>query len=145
MPSNHGERTVNLISLFWMGFHVLFNLFASQVLRVKSSPGWNGSGANEGFVVVEQIEARSIDPEIAPQHFILWILARSQRLIQRQPIRINLPPVDLLEIARSVHQFPYQLYLASTQAGRVKWYLYPAKLGEASSQVRNYLHPRRLG
>src|SRR5580704_11254547 len=109
-----------------MNFQVLLNLFTGQILWIKSSSRRRQSRTDERFVVVEKIEPRGVDPEVATQRFILWILAHRQRFVQRQSVRIDLSPVDFLETARSVHQLLHQLHLASGQTGGVERHFYAA-------------------
>src|SRR5580700_7696905 len=123
-----------------MRFHVLLNLFASQILRIKSSSRRRQSRTDERFVIVEKIESRGVNPEVAAQRFILWIVACRERLVQRQSVRIYLSPVDFLEKTRSVHQLLHQFHLARGQAGGAERHLYAAELGEPLLEVRNNLH-----
>src|SRR5579863_4157768 len=123
-----------------MSFHVLRNLFTGQILRIKSSSRGRQSRTDERFVIVEKIESRGVNPEVAAQRFILWIVACRERLVQRQSVWIDLSPIDFFEKTRSVHQVLHQLHFASGQTGGVERHLYTAELGKPLIQVRNNLH-----
>src|SRR5579864_1126488 len=99
MPADYGCRAVNLLALSGMIFHVLFNLLASQTVRVKPATWRHGRRSNKRLEVIEQIEARAVDPQITAQFDVPGILASFKRQIELQAIRIGLPPVDVVEIA----------------------------------------------
>jgi predicted signal transduction protein with EAL and GGDEF domain len=79
--------------------HVLLDLFNGQAFGIKAAARWHGCDAYKRPVLFDQIEARAIDPQIVTQLLVLRALAGCQRLVERQRLGIDLPPVDILQVA----------------------------------------------
>ena len=120
LPAHDGELIVDRCLLLRMLLDVLLDLIARQVRGIEASARRHGFGADKRLVLIYQIEAGSVDPQIAAQFDIAPVLARGQRLVQDQALGIALPPVDTFEIAAGLHQFANQLLLASAETGRMK-------------------------
>src|SRR5260370_13852682 len=101
---------------------VLLHLITRQIRRIKSSPRRNHLGPNEWLVLFKQIEAGSVDPQVASQFHISAVPARGQRLIQCQAIGIALPPVDTLQVAASLPHLLYEMLLARVKTGSREWH-----------------------
>src|SRR5207248_9265789 len=83
---------------------ILLNPLSSKVTGIESVPGRHRFFADEGLILVQQIEARSVDPQKSPERHIVRVAASFKRLVQAQPFRIALPPIDLVKIAASIDQ-----------------------------------------
>src|SRR5882672_4515760 len=103
-PTNDSELVVNRGLLIGMILDVLLDLLAREPFRIKSAPQWHGLGADERLVFVDQIEAGSIQLQVGTQFDIAWTRARLQRLVQSQPVRIALAPINALQISACFYQ-----------------------------------------
>ena len=103
-----------------MVLHVLLDLFAGQAFGIKAPARRHGRNADERPVLFDLIETRAVDPQIVAQLLVLRILAASQGLIEGQAFRIALPPVNILQIAGSIHQLGHQFLLPRGETGGMK-------------------------
>ena len=122
-----------------MRLHILLDLFTRQSLRIETPPQRDGCRAHEWVVVVEKIEACSIDPQVAPQRLVFRICAALERLVKCQSVRISLPPENFFEVARSIHQFDDQLSLTGTQTGGMERHFDFTKPGQALIEIRDHV------
>src|SRR5580704_12225104 len=99
VPTYNRSGTVNFISLVGMVLHVLLDLFTSQAFGIKTAARWHGRNPDKRAVLFDQIETRTVDPQIVPQFLIFRTLARRQRLVERQTLRVDLPPIYIFQIA----------------------------------------------
>src|SRR5690349_5571506 len=104
MPANHGCRAVNFCFLIRMIFEVFFDVVSRKAVGIESSSWRHWFFPDERFVLVQQIESRTIDAQIPPQFHITWIGSPRKRLAQLQPLRVALTPVDLLQVLAGMHQ-----------------------------------------
>src|SRR5205809_7818745 len=100
-----------------MLLYVLLNLVSGESLGIESTALRHGISAHEGFIAIEQIEARAVDPEIAAKVDVVWIYAARKRLIKLKRVGINLAPVNIIEVAARVHQLRNHLLFAHGQCG----------------------------
>ena len=136
VPAYDGELIVDRRLLLRMLPNVLFHLIASYFCRIESASRRHDLAADKGFLLLQQVEARSINPQIAPQLQVAEVPIRCQRLIKRQTLGIALPPIDAFEVAAGLHQFANQLLLASAQTIRPKRHWNAPELRQALRQVR---------
>src|ERR1700684_2554070 len=81
MPSYDGELIVDCGFLIGMLLGELLDLIACHVCGIGPSPRRHGFGANKRLILVEQIEAGSVNPQITPEFDIALVAARNQRLV----------------------------------------------------------------
>src|SRR5579864_777885 len=123
MPSHDRCGAVNLLTFLRMVLHVLLNLFAGESLRIKAAARWHRCCANKWLVAIDQIETRAIDPQIPTQFDVSGICAALERLIELQGLGIDLPPENIIQAARCVHEFQDHLALASSETCGVERHL----------------------
>ena len=55
------------------------------------------------IVMCSRRNQRTIDPQETPQFRVLWVCAALERLVHGEPLRIDLPPVDIVQVLRRFH------------------------------------------
>ena len=143
MPPYDRKLIVDRRLLLWMLLNVLVHLIARQVRRIESLPRRHGLRSDKRFIFVNQIKARSVNPQVASQLHVAPIPARGQRLVQRQRCGIALPPVDAFQVPAGLHQFVNELLLASAQTRCPKGHWDAPEPGYALLQVSCDLQIRR--
>ena len=144
MPPNYGRRAVDFVFLFRMFLNELFDLLARESLRIESATEKHRLLADKRLVFVDQIVARGIDPEIPAQLHVARIRAPLQRLVQRQRFRIDLAPVDALQVLAGLDELSSQLAIFHGEARRQR-HLYRAKARHTACEVGRHFDVRGFG
>ena len=149
--SDHGVLVVERCLLVRMRRHVGVELGAREVFREECAPRRHRLVADERLVLVEQVEARALDPEHAP-HFLTEQLVGArprapafggERLPEREAIGVALEPVHLLDLAARRDQLVEHLALALGERRGVEGHRHRLPLGEPAVEVGHDAWQRR--
>src|SRR5258708_21848491 len=99
MPAHNCCRAVNFGALFGMRLYILLNLLTRNPLGIEASGPRYRRGSNKGLFAVEQIKARTVNPEITPRFHILGIAASFELLIKPKALGIHFPPITATWLA----------------------------------------------
>ena len=102
----------------------------------------HGLYSDKRLVIVGQIEARGVDPQVATQFRVPPAFAGCEGLIKREGIGIALPPVDALQITASLHQSMDHLQFTSAQTGRLERHSDAPEFGKPLGQIWRHVQVR---
>ena len=141
------DRTlvVDRLPLFRMGLDVRLDRVARESLRVEPDSGRHRLLADEGAVLVEEVPAASVDPEVAPEGLVAGIGGAGERLVEGQSLRVALPPEDVLDLPAGLDELLDELALARRELLHREGHgnLFPSR--QARGKIRRNLRARRRG
>src|SRR5215813_13346800 len=100
---------VKLVLFAGMILHILLDLFSRQTLWVKSTARGHRLRAGGGVIVIDKIESAAVDHE-QPAEFQIF-----RRFVERESLRIALPPIDIVEVSLRLHQLLNHLALTCAE------------------------------
>ena len=143
-PAHDGGRAVDFRFCVRMIRDIFFDLLAGQAWRIKTAAGRHWLLADEGLVFIDQVEPRSVDPEITAQLYVARVFAVFQGLVQREGVGIDLAPINAVEVLAGVDEFADHFSLVWGQVVR-EWHFHWAKTRDALGYVRDHFHVRGFG
>src|SRR5215471_3863871 len=100
---------VKLVLFAGMILHILLDLFSRQTLCIKSTARRHRLGAGERVIVVDNIESAAVDHEQSAELRIFG------GFVERESLRIALPPIDGFEVLRGLHELLNHLALTCAE------------------------------
>src|SRR5262249_56213315 len=100
---------VKVVLFAGMILHILLDLFSRQTLWVKSTARGHRLRAGGGVIVIDKIESAAVDHE-QPAEFRIF-----RRFVERESLRIALPPIYSVEVSRRLHQLLNHLALTCAE------------------------------
>jgi hypothetical protein len=78
---------------------VCLDIGARKIAGIQRAAGRHRRGADERAIAVHEIESAAVDEQIVPEIARRGRARLRERLVERQPLRVALAPVDRFEIA----------------------------------------------
>src|ERR1700732_1459623 len=118
-----------------MLLYIFFHVLSGQPRRIQRATRRSRGGTDKRLHFGDEIVAAAVDLQQVAQLHVLRIRASGERQIELQTVGITLPPINLFDIIRGIHQFVNELNFSWAEALLVERHIDGLKSREAGVQV----------